>query len=202
MTEVWRLLILKEIPPLWTHLIWHASALYASQIGKNTLILNYTDGQLVSCGYFQDILNEINTKYCRKNQILYTKRMTGGGTVLLNRDQVFFNFIFYGYQFPISFELLYKMALKGPLEFYRSLKLNCNLNYNEIEINQKRISSSGIATIEDTSVVVGNIIIDFDYNTFINVLSLPTICFENYLRNNLDKYITSLSREKKILKPR
>jgi lipoate-protein ligase A len=161
----------------------------------NTLIVEFTDGKLVSCGQSQNVYSEVNVDYCKDNRIPFTRRMTGGGVVLLDDGQVYYHVIFKGYHFPLKNKILYDRALKGPLMYLKSLGLNSHQDMNDIFIEDRKISGNGAGSIESTGVVCGNIILNFDYNTCIEILQMPSNNFKNLYSPLLVKYLTTLKRE-------
>jgi lipoate-protein ligase A len=196
--STWRLLYLGKVDPLWTQTVWHATALYTSEIlssAMNTLIVEFTDGKLVSCGQSQNTYAEVNIDYCTNNNIPFTRRMTGGGVVLLDAGQVYYHIIFKGYHFPLKNKILYDKALKGPLQYLKSLGLNSHQDMNDIFIKDNKISGNGAGSIESTGVVCGNIIADFDYKTCVETLQMPSSNFKDLYTPLLEKYLTTLKRE-------
>ena len=194
----WRLLRLDRVDPLWTQTVWHATALYTSEnldSTMNTLIVEFTDGKLVSCGQSQNVYAEVDVDYCKENSIPFTRRMTGGGVVMLDEGQVFYHVILKGYHFPLKNKILYDKALKGPLQYLRSLGLDANQDMNDIFIGDRKISGNGAGSIESTGVVCGNIITDFDYTTCVETLKFPTTGFKHRFAELLPYYITNLKRE-------
>ncbi|NVM28726.1 MAG: lipoate--protein ligase family protein [Candidatus Helarchaeota archaeon] len=162
----------------------------------NIIILTEPTEKFVCCGQSQNVSAEIDVKFCKKNNIGYTRRIAGGTTVFLDENQIFYNVILYGYNFPTPLKALYKKSLKGPIDFYNSLKLEAFLNnYNEISVENRKISGIGAYCLEKTGLVVGNIILDFDYDMCVKALRFPSENFKSLFRRYLENSVTSIKRE-------
>ncbi len=195
--EEWRLLRLEKLKGLTTQTIYHACGLYASKNkGMNIIILTEPTERFVCCGQSQNVSEEVDINYCNLHNIGYTRRITGGTTVFLDQNQVFYNVILYDYNFPTPLKLLYKKSLGGPVDFYNSLKINAYLNaFNEISVNNRKISGIGSCSLEKTGIVIGNIILDFDFDLCTNVMKSPSNNFKVLFKEYLKKSLTSIKKE-------
>ncbi len=192
----WRLVILKNLEPIRVQAIYHALALEISKTPQtNIILLTTTNKSSISCGYHQNFYQEVNLDFCGKNKIALVRRLAGGGLVLLEKDQVFYNVILNGFGFPSPIKNLYSIALKGPNQFLKDLNLNSKIVFNEIQINNKKISGNGAVSIENAGVMVGNILLDFDYEKFSKILNVPSNKFKDLVENQLEKNITTLNKE-------
>lgn len=162
----------------------------------NIIILSEPNDKIVSCGQSQNVYTEVDVKYCKKNNIGYTRRIAGGTTVFLDENQVFYNVILHGYNFPIPTKLLYKKSLGGPLKFYNSIDIKANLGSdNEISVENRKISGIGSCSLEKVGIVVGNIIMEFNYDLCVNTLKFPTPHFKSIFQKQIFESITSIKRE-------
>ncbi|MHA1298006.1 MAG: lipoate--protein ligase family protein [Candidatus Helarchaeota archaeon] len=194
----WRLIILKNLKPICVNAVWHAVALSISNTTDiNAILLTTTSKPSLSCGYHQNLYEEVDLGYCEKNNIALVRRLAGGGLVLLDKNQVFYNVIFSGFGFPTPIKNLYSYALKGPDLFLKNLNLNSKINYNEINIEERKISGTGASSIENSGVVIGNIILDFDYEKFCDSLNVPSENFRQMVRMEIRKNLTTLINELK-----
>ncbi len=196
LSKNWRLIILKDLDPIRLQAIYHALALSTSRNSKsNIVILTTTNETSISCGFHQNLYQEVDLDYCKKNDIKLIRRMAGGGLVLLDREQVFYNVILAGMGFPSPVKNLYKVSLDGPNSFLRSLNLDSNIDFNEISIGNRKISGTGAASIEKSGIVAGNIILDFNFEMFCNALNVPNEQFRQLLKEKIEKYMTTLKIE-------
>ena len=139
--------------------------------GMNIIILTEPTEKFVCCGQSQNVSTEVDTEFCDKNNIGYTRRIAGGTTVFLDENQIFYNVILYDYNFPAPLKAMYKKSLGGPIDFYRSLNINAYLNnYNEISVEDRKIAGIGAISLEKTGIVIGNIILDFNYDLAVETL--------------------------------
>lgn len=193
----WRLLRLGKLPGLTTQTIWHACGLYADQNkGMNIIILSEPTQEFVCCGQSQDVYTEVDVEFCDKNNIGYTRRIAGGTTVFLDNNQIFYNVILYDYNFPVPLKALYKKSLIGPINFYKSLNLDPYLNaYNEISVGERKISGIGACSLDKVGIVVGNIILDFNYDRCVETLRFPSNNFKFLFKKYLLESVTSLQKE-------
>lgn len=149
----------------------------------------------MSCGFHQNFYEEVDINFCKKNDIQLVRRMAGGGLVLLEKDQAFYNVILNGMAFPAPISKIYSIALKGPNRFLENLSLDAHINYNEIVVKNRRISGTGAASIEKAGVVIGNILLNFNHEKFCNALNVPSENFRQLILEQVKKYVSTLKRE-------
>ena len=192
----WRLIVLKDLDPIRVQTVWHAVALSTSKNDdKNTILLTTTHKPSLSCGYHHNFYDEVDLDYCKEKNIALVRRLAGGGLVLLDKNQVFYNVVFAGYGFPTPLRKLYSYALEGPNLFLKHLNLKSEINFNEIVIGNRKISGTGASSIEHSGVVIGNIILDFDYDKFCNSLNVPNEQFRDLLKIEIRNNLTCLGKE-------
>ena len=72
-----------------TQLIYHALA----RKNEECLVLTGTREPYACIGFAQDMKKELDLDYCKENGIGYFRRETGGGTVYLDENQLFYQVI-------------------------------------------------------------------------------------------------------------
>lgn len=70
-------------------LIFHA----LSRMGIEALNVVSPKTPFISIGYFQDAKLEVDIEYCKKENLPIFRREVGGGTVYLDRNQIFYQVI-------------------------------------------------------------------------------------------------------------
>ncbi|MFW9914944.1 MAG: lipoate protein ligase C-terminal domain-containing protein [Candidatus Thorarchaeota archaeon] len=194
----WRVVNLGAIPPIETQSLWHAAALAVSEKTiPNTLYLDWPAQPLVSVGYHQEIAAEIDLDYCRENNILVVRRRVGGGAVYLDSNQVFYQLVLHTDTPDIPQEIgaFYKRLLEAPVQTYRSFGVEAKYApVNDIvDAEGKKISGNGAGQIENALVLVGNIIIDFDFGQMVSVLRVPSEKFRGKMAQTLRERIGTLA---------
>jgi len=150
----------------------------------------------VSIGFHQLLEKEIDTDYCQKKGIPIIRREVGGGTVFLDKDQLFFQCVFPREKAPLRVDHLYEFFLQPAVNTYRSLGVDAYYRpVNDIQVDEKKISGTGAGRVGDASVVVGNIIFDFNYGEMSRVLHLSSERFRDKVHDSMQLYVTTLRRE-------
>jgi lipoate-protein ligase A len=66
---------------------------------------------------------------------------------------------------------------------------------NDIIVNNRKISGTGVGEIGDCVVFVGNLILDFDYKMMSRVLKVPDEKFRDKVRKTIEDNLTTIHRE-------
>jgi lipoate-protein ligase A len=184
------------VPALESMAIFHAVA-EAMEAGDDPVLtlVNPTE-PFVSVGLHQDIEQEVDVDYCRKNELLIVRRDVGGGAVYLNRDQMFFHFVYPHQQAPARVEAIYSYFIEPVLSTYHALGVQANFRpINDIHVNGRKIGGTGSARINDATVMVGSFMFDFDTETMVQCLKVSSEKFRDKLRQGMSDYMTTLTRE-------
>jgi lipoate-protein ligase A len=191
-----RLLDLGHVSYLHSQTTYHAVAYCTSGASRGTIIVLTPREPYVSIGYHQYLGKEIDTDYCQKKGIPIVRREVGGGTVFLDKDQLFFQCIFSMDKAPLRVDRLYEFFLQPAVNTYRSLGVDAYYRpVNDIQVDEKKISGTGAGRVGDASVVVGNIIFDFNYGEMSRVLRLSSKGLRDEVHDSMQLYVTTLRRE-------
>jgi len=191
-----RLLDLNCTSYLHSQTIYHAVAYCTTQASPGTIILVRPRDPYVSIGFHQSLEEEIDVKNCDERHISMIRREVGGGAVFLDKDQLFFQCIFPKDRAPLRIDHLYKRFLRPAVKTYRRLGVDASyVPVNDIQVNEKKICGTGAARIGDASVVVGNIMFDFNYGEMARVLRVPSPEFREKILESMKIYLTTLRRE-------
>lgn len=191
-----RLLDLNHVSYLHSQTIYHTVAYCTTEASAGTIILLSPLEPYVCIGYHQVLEKEIEVEYCQKKGYPILRREVGGGAVYLDKDQLFFQCVFPKDKVPKRLDSLYKLFLQPAVNTYRSLGVEAVYRpVNDIQVDGKKICGSGAARIEDATVVVGNIMFDFNYGEMSRALRVPSEKFRDKLYDSMQAYLTTLRKE-------
>ena len=189
---------LGHVPWLDSQLIYHAFP-RATAGGREGLILLAPAEPYVCIGYHQDAEQEVDLAYCRDRDIPVFRREVGGGAVYLDGQQIFYQLVIHRDNplAPTEKGEFYRRFLAPVVQTYRDLGVEARYSpVNDIvTADGRKISGNGAADIGDSSVLVGNLIVDFDYETMVRVLRVPDIKFRDKVFKSLRENLTTLRRE-------
>ncbi|TFH11738.1 MAG: hypothetical protein E4H14_00320 [Candidatus Thorarchaeota archaeon] len=197
--ESWRLLDIGPIDPLETQMIYDMIAQGITEgESENTLIICWPREPLVSLGHFQEIEVDIDTKFCRDNNIVYTRRVIGGGGVYLDDGQMFYQLIgrIDSPTTPRKIDDYYKKFLEAPVQAYRNLGIPAEFKpVNDLIVNGKKISGNGAGDVGDARILTGNLIFDFNFDMMVKVLKVPDEKFRDKVAQSLRERMTTIKLE-------
>jgi lipoate-protein ligase A len=179
-----------------SQVIYHAVASAMSGTNEPTLTLVNPSKPYICIGYHQELEKEVDVDYCRENGLPITRRQVGGGAVYLDENQLFWHIIVPRSQAPYRIEDVYTRYLAGPVNALRAMGIPAvHRPVNDIQVEGRKIGGTGAATIGDAIVVVGSLIFDFDYETMVRVLKVPSEKFRDKVYQSMREYLTTIRRE-------
>lgn len=193
MNEPVRLLALGDVPWMRTQTLYHALAELMSEEAPDTIILARPREAYVCVGYHQPLSAVIDMAACRAAGLPIVRRRVGGGATYLDNDQQFYQCVFHHKRLPYRVDEVYARLLRAPVAVLRKLGLNAALREgNEIEVDGLRIAGVGGGRIGEAVVVVGNILLDFDYNMMARAWRVPSEDFRRLARQAMQRRIATL----------
>jgi lipoate-protein ligase A len=186
---------LGHVPWLESQLIYHA----LPRLGMEGLIFLAPAEPYVCLGYHQDAEQEVDLAYCHEAGIPVFRREVGGGAVFLDGQQIFYQLVIHKDNplAPRDKVEFYERFLAPVVHTYRDLGVDVRYRpINDIITAEgRKISGNGAAEIGDYSILVGNLIVDFDYETMVRVLRVPDAKFRDKVFKSLRENLTTLKRE-------
>jgi lipoate-protein ligase A len=184
-----------------SQLLYHAQP----RLGREGLNLLSPGSPYVCIGYFQDVEQEVDLALCREQGIPVFRREVGGGAVYLDGEQLFYQLVLHRDNplVPAGWEAFYRRFLQAPIAAYRALGIPAEYRpVNDIVANGRKVSGNGAAQIGDYLVLVGNLIVDFDYEMMARVLKVPDEKFRDKVYHTLQDNLSTVRREVGSAPPR
>jgi len=175
------------------------------RVGREGVILCSPATTYVCIGYFQDAEQEVDLEFCRENGIPLFRRELGGGATYLDGEQLFFQLIIHRDNplVPAGKLAFYRKFLQSPIEVYRALGIPAEYReVNDIVANQRKVSGCGAAEMGDYYVLVGNLIVDFNYEMMARVLKVPDEKFRDKIYKTIYEHLSTIKREIEHVPPR
>jgi lipoate-protein ligase A len=188
-----RLLALGVVPWIRTQALYHALAELMTEDAPDTIILARPQEAYVCVGYHQPLSAVLDRDACRVAGLPIVRRRVGGGTTYLDKNQQFYQCIFHHKRLPYRVDAVYARLLGAPVAVLRKLGLNADVrDGNEIEVDGRRIAGVGGGRIGEAVVVVGNILLDFDYEMMARVWRVPSEDFRRFAYEAMQRRITTV----------
>lgn len=178
----WRLLDADLVDPVTGVATVEAVGIARSKnLVPNTVIFWRPTTPFVCLGYFQLVKEEIYADVCEKSGIRIVRRILGGGTGYVDRNQLLYDVVIgiNHLMTPTSsnIERMYKYALRGVMQGLRELGFNDVVlmsDYNNaIWINGKKVSGNSSTGLTGAQIVGGSLLVDFDFETLCKVFRNP-----------------------------
>jgi len=178
----------------------HSQALYhaAAYLQHEALIICRPSTPYVCIGFHQDAEQEIDLNFARENNIPVFRREVGGGAVYLDGGQLFYQLVLRKDkpEVPENKAELYRKFLAPVIETYREFGMPAEYKpVNDIIANGRKVSGNGAAEINDMVVVVGNFILDFNYEMMSKCLRVPDEKFRDKVFKTLHENLSTFLRE-------
>ncbi len=192
---------LGSVPWAESQLIYHA----LPRLGREALVLISPAQPYVCIGYHQDLAREVDVEFCQANGIPIFRREVGGGGVYLDNNQLFYQMIIHKDNplAPGDKSSFYRKFLQPPIDTYRGIGIPAEYKpVNDIIAGNRKISGNGAGEIGDYLVLVGNLILDFNYEMMSRVLRVPDEKFRDKVYKSMQENLSTIERELGQIPPR
>ena len=178
----------------------HSQALYhaAAYLGREALFILRPATPYVCIGNHQDAEQEIDLAFTQANNIPVIRREVGGGAVYLDGEQLFYQLILKADRPGLVMDKVefYRQYLQPVIETYRAFGVNAEFKpVNDIIANGRKVSGNGAAEIEGMLILVGNFIMDFDYEMMSKSIRVPDEKFRDKVFKTLQENLSTMKRE-------
>jgi len=156
---------------------------YFLKNGDEELFLLYLNEPSVVVGKHQNLLAEINLKGITNNQVKLARRITGGGAVYQDLNNLNFSFI---HNCPERDKINFKIFTNPILEALKSLGLEAEFSgRNDLLVEEKKISGNAMHIYKSRVLSHGTLLFNSD-------LSMLSDCLKNDGSRYADKAIKSV----------
>ena len=183
-----------RIPGWQTQAVYHTVAELMTEETPDTIIISQPSDTYVCLGYHQKLDHVFDRKVCNEKDIPILRRKVGGGGTYLDSNQLFYQCVFHQNHVPTDSKKVYEQMLTpvvNTLKHFFDVKAEIKGSH-EVEINGKRIAGIGGGQIGDASIVVGNILFDFDFDTMASMWSVPNEQFREIANQAMKDHIITL----------
>jgi lipoate-protein ligase A len=188
-----RLINLGAVPSWQTQVVYHALAKRMDDDAQDTIVICQPTEPYLCLGYHQVFESIFDPAECARRGLPVYRRRLGGGATYLDKNQIFYQCIFHHTHVPAMLKDIFAFALDAPVTALRGLGLNASLrDINEIEIDGRRIAGTGGGRVGDATVVVGNVLFDFDYEAMTAVWQTPWQSFRQLAQQALRQQIVTI----------
>jgi lipoate-protein ligase A len=171
--------------------LWHAIAHGVSNDGSPTLSFMQPTEAYVSIGYHRR-LDEVDQAFCRARSLPVYRRMVGGGPVLIDDGQLFFQITVPTRDLPPSRAAALRRALEPAVAAFRAVGIPATLDERlEIVVGDRKVCGYGAGQLGDAVVVVGNLITRFDHDLAARVMSTPHPQAASELARMVRRYVAA-----------
>ncbi|MCE7742222.1 MAG: hypothetical protein GOP50_07155 [Candidatus Heimdallarchaeota archaeon] len=193
MDNEWRLLNVGQMDWLDTQAIYHALALVQNELQTpNTLILTWPDQPLVCVGLHQVLEKSVEMKYIEDHNLPLVRRGTGGGSVYLDSNQIFYQIICRKRDYSQNLRNFYEYFLTPTVATYNEYDIPAKYSpINDIVANGRKVSGNGAVSYEESRVLVGNFIFSFPSKEMSKILKVPDEKFRDKIANSLEERMGS-----------
>jgi len=183
---------LGELPWKQTQLVYHA----LGELGEEAVVICTPREKYVCVGFHQNPAQEFDLDYCKANDIGIFRREIGGGTVLLDSDQIFIQLIIDRKKAHLNQVVFFERFLQPVIETYRALGVEAGfIPICDLVVNGKKISGNGGGDVGKCKVATGSILLDFDVETMSRVLNLPSPAFRDRVLEAMEENMTTVKKE-------
>jgi lipoate-protein ligase A len=180
-----------QIPGWQTQAVYHTVAELMTEDTPDTIIISQPSDTYVCLGYHQKLDHVFDQQTCEEKEIPILRRKVGGGGTYLDPNQLFYQCVFHKSRVPTNSDKVYEKMLTpvvNTLKHFFDVKAEL-VGSHEVEMNGKRIAGIGGGQIGEASIVIGNFLFDFDFDTMASLWSVPNENFRELAKQAMKDHI-------------
>ena len=161
-------------------------------------LYNYKDYNVL-VGRLQNISAEIDIEKCKQLGFGFGRRLTGGGAILMGKDQLGICFTTSQVEFPWEhISELYKWFSEPIINALKELGIEASFrSKNDLEVGGKKIAGLGVYINPKGGIQFHcSLLLDLDINTMLEVLQIPIQKFSDKRKiASIEQRITTIRKE-------
>lgn len=168
-----------------------AQEISSQKISSMLRLYNYQD-HCVLLGRFQRTEAEVNLHALRERNISLNRRPTGGGAILMGKDQLGIAFAIPSFRFSTPKEALicFATALNGG---FGRLSISSSLKgKNDIEVEGRKIAGLGLYKTNDGLLLHASVLLDLDIELMLSLLRIPASKLGSHGVKSIAERITTI----------
>ncbi len=154
-----------------SQLVYHALA----ELGEPAVVLQRTAHTYFCLGMFSPA-EDLNLSFLERRGIPCFRRAIGGGTVLLDREQLFYHVVIprESELAPVRVSTMYRRFLKPVIDTYAELGVKASYRpASDIVAEGRKVSGNGAGVVGECLVLSGSMLLDFNFELMAEALNLP-----------------------------
>ena len=175
--------------------VYHSLARKMTASSQDTIILCSPQTPYLCIGYHQILDAVLDRRICKKMGLPILRRSVGGGATYLDHNQIFYQCIFHQSRVSARADKVYQLMLEAPVRVLNQIGLEGRLRaINEVEANSMRIAGIGGGRVGDAVVVVGNLLLDFNYHLMSQVWRTSDTGFRDLAASAMKDRVSTLRK--------
>lgn len=144
----------------------------------------------VIIGRNQQLLNEVNTDFCKLHNIDIVRRKSGGGCVYADRNNIMFSYITSSDRITDTFTAYTSMVA----EMLKSMGIMAHAGgRNDVLINDRKVSGNAFYHTMGRSIVHGTMLYNTDINTMLSAITPSTVKLSSHGVESVRSRVTNLT---------
>lgn len=173
---------------------WESQCYYhaLAYLGREGIVICRPDKPYVCLGLHDDLEQEIDQEYCRRANLPLLRRETGGGVVYLDSRQIFYQVVLHRENrlLPMKRDKFFLKVLQPAIDVCRFFGIEAEwAPPADIKAGGRKCSGNGAGDIGHGVAYVGNLMMDFDFDTMSRVLKVPAPLYQSFfsraMRDNM-----------------
>jgi lipoate---protein ligase len=189
--SVLRVIDFGQVSGLRSQTLWHAIAHGVSSDAPATLSFMQPSEPYISIGYHRSS-DELNPD----NELPVFRRMVGGGPVYIDDGQYFFQIVVPKAMVPARTGEAVRFLLEPAVEAFNDVGIEASLDErNEVVLGDRKICGHAAGQIEESVVVVGNLITRFDHAAAASIIKAPSDLARDEFLSQMRRYVAATPTE-------